>query len=380
MKITIYINLLSIVLIFYYSCSSKNKENFIENESQAQSALTLNEEQIKTNGIKFGKAKLRAMEFKIMVTGIIHALPQNKASVHSKVEGFIGKINYISGDYVRKGQVLATVSNPSFIILQKQFLESYYNMNLAYKDYLRKKALLESDAISRKSYEQSLALYQVSTAEYESHKSELQLLGFTPNAIIKTGKINPELKIISPLNGFIQAKEISPGKQITTMDELFLIINQDKIYVELNVPSKYASTLYMGQKIEFTWPDIKDTIKGVLHNIGKVTNTENNTIQVHADIQTKLPATNFYENRFVNAYIISENSEVLTVPKEAVYEEEGKNYVYSKKGDQVERKEIITGISNTNYIEVKNLDPNQEIVICGAYYLQSGEMEPGHNH
>jgi membrane fusion protein, heavy metal efflux system len=380
MKITIYISLLSIVLIFYYSCSSKNKENFIENESHSQSAFTLSEEQIKTNGIKFGKANFCTIESKIMVTGIIHALPQNKTSIHSKVDGFIGKINFISGEYVRKGQVLATVSNPSFITLQKQFLQSYYNMNLAYKDYQRKKALLESDAISKKSYEQSFALYQVSTAEYEGHKSELQLLGFTPNAIIKTGIINPELKIISPLNGFIQAKEISPGKQITTTDELFSIINQDKLYVELNVPLKYASTLYIGQKVKFTLPEIKDTIIGALHTIGKVTNTENNTIQVHADIQTKLAAIDFYENRFVNAYIISKSNEVLTVPKEAVYEEEGKNYVYSKTGDQVERKEIITGISNTNYVEVKNLDPHQEIVISGVYYLQSGEMEPGHNH
>lgn len=380
MKTIIHIILLFISILLGYSCSSKNKENSIEKESRVHSGITLSEEQIKTNDIKFGTAVVRPIESKIMVTGVIHALPQNKASIHSKVDGFIGKINFITGDFVRKGQELATVNNPSFISLQKQFLESYYTMNLAYNDYQRKNALLESDAISRKSYEQSLAAYQVSTAEYESLKSELQLLGFSPATIIKTGKINPELKIISPLSGFIQAKEISPGKQITTTEELFLIINQEKLHVELNVPAKYASTLFVGQKIEFILPEIKDTLQGTIHIIGKVTSTENNTIQVHADIQTKLPDTNFYENRFVNAYIINKSKEVLTVPKEAVFEEEGKNYVFIRKNNQIEQKEILIGNSNNNFVEVTNLDPHQELVISGGYYLQSGEMESGHNH
>lgn len=379
MKISTYINIFYAVTILCYSCSSKNKEHYQE-DIQEHSKITLNDEMIKTNGIEFGKAELRSIESKIMVTGIIHALPENKASIHSKIDGFIEKINFITGDYVHKGQELATINNPSFITLQKQFLESYYTMNLAYKDYQRKKTLLEGDATSKKSYEQSLAAYQVSTAEYESLRSELHLLGFMPNFIIKTGKINPELKILSPISGYVQAEEISPGKQISTADELFLIINQDKLHVELNVPSKYASSLYVGQAVEFTLPEIETLIKSKIHIIGKVTNTENNTIQVHADIQTKLPPTDFYEKRFVNAYIINKSKDVLTVPKEAVFEEDEKSYIFIKKGNHVERKEIKIGRSNDDFIEILNFNSQQELVIKGVYYLQSGEIESEHDH
>ncbi|MDR2122986.1 MAG: efflux RND transporter periplasmic adaptor subunit [Flavobacteriaceae bacterium] len=377
MKKTVYIaTLLSITL---FSCSKNTQEQAETEPEENETHLVLTPEQIKTNGIKFGKVENRYIDSKITVSGVIHALPQNKASVHSQLDGFVDKVNFITGQHVQKGQVLATIRNPSFIALQKQFLESYFNMNLNYKDYQRKKALLAGDAVSQKTYEQAQALYQVSSAEYESLKSELELLGFRAGSIISTRKISPVLPIISPQSGFIQADEISPGKQITTDDELFLIINQKELHIELNVPSKYASDLFVGQPVEFMLPEVKDTLKGSVHLIGKVTNTDNNTIQIHADIESKLPPANFYEGRFVNATISNKTQALPTVPKEAVFEEEGRKYVFIKKGNQVERKEVQTGVSNNDFIELINFNANQEIVTSGVYYLKAnGEIGHGH--
>lgn len=378
MKKIIYINILSIFLLL--ACSKKEKTIHTE-EKEHKDEIVLTSEQIKMNGIKYGKSELNYIESKILVTGIIHALPQNKSTVHPQIDGFIDKINFFTGDYVKKGQVMATLKNPSFITLQKQFLESYFNMNLNLKDFQRKKSLLKADAISKKAYEQAQAAYEVSTAEYQSLKSELQLLGFNPQYIQKVCKINPVLPIISPRSGFVQAKEISSGKQVTTVDELFEIINQNELQIELNVPVQYASELYIGQDVEFRLPEIQSKIKGNIHLIGKVTNTENNTVQIHVNINNKLPSNNFYEGRFVNAEIIRKTKEVSTLPIEAVFEEEGKKYIFIKKANnKVEKKEIQTGVSNDKWIEVINLSNNQEVVTSGVYYLKSGEMETGHNH
>lgn len=378
MKKIIYINILSIFLLL--ACSRKEEATHTEAEKHTDE-ITLTPEQIKANGIKYGKVKPNYINSKISVSGIIHALPQNKSSVHSQVDGFIDKIYFITGNYVRKGQLLATLKNPSFISLQKQFLESYFNMNLNLKDYQRKKSLLQADAISRKSYEQAQAAYEVSAAEYQSLKSELKLLGFNPQSIQNSHKINPILPIVSPQSGFIQASEISSGKQVTTADELFLVINQDELHVELNVPSKYASDLFVGQNVEFRLPEIPEVIKGSIHIIGRVTNTENNTIQIHVDIDSKLPSTNFYEGRFVNAEIIRKTAPVPTVPKDAIFEEDGKKYVFIKKANNVvEKKEVQTGVSDDKWIELINFNNNQEVVTAGVYYLKAGEMESGHDH
>ncbi len=372
MKKIIYISLFSLSLLF--SCSKSETEQQATTEKATETGqFTLTPEQIKTNGIKFGKAESRYMDTQFTVSGIIHALPQNKSSIHSQVDGFVDKVNFITGQYVQKGQVLATIRNPSFITLQKQFLEAYFNKNLNYKDYQRKQSLLAEDAISRKAYEQAQALYQVSSAEYESLRSELQLLGFSPGNILSTRKINPVLPIVSPRSGFIQAEEISPGKQITTADELFMIINQDELHVELNVPSKYAPSLFVGQEVEFTLPEIQDTLKGSVHLIGRVTDTKNNTIQVHVDIESKLPPNDFYEGRFVNAVIINKTRAVPSLPKDAVFEEGGKKYVFLRKGDKVERKEVRTGAESKEYIELIDFDTNQEVVTSGVYYLKAGE-------
>ncbi|TWP23758.1 efflux RND transporter periplasmic adaptor subunit [Apibacter muscae] len=377
MNIRIYITLfLSLIII---SCSKEKQENH-EAVTKENTEIEITPEQIKINNIQIGKPELKSIDSRITVSGVIHALPQNMSSVHSQVDGFIDKVNFITGEYVKKGQVLATLRNPSFIPLQKQFLESYYNMLLNQKDFQRKKSLLAADAISQKAYEQALALYQVSSAEYESLHSELKVLGFSPSTIIKTKTINPILPIISPQNGFIQAEEISPGKQISTADELFKIINQDELHLELNVPSKYASQLFAGQEVEFSLPEIKDTLKGEIHLIGRATNTENNTIQVHVDIKTKLPANDFYEGRFVNASIINKTHPLLTIPRDAVFEENGKKYIFIKNGSKFDKKEIKTGVENSEYVEVLDLDNNQELVTAGTYYLKAGEIESGHSH
>lgn len=380
MKKITYIFSALLYTLMLFSCSERNQGQESAREPKKGTGLTLTQEQIKTNGIEFGKVQLRYIDTHITISGVLHALPQNKASIHSQVDGFIDKINFITGEYVQKGQVLATIRNPSFITLQKQFLESYFNMDLNYKDYQRKKALLAGDAISRRAYEQSEAIYQVSLAEYESLKSEMQLLGFSPNSIVNSKKINSVLPIVSPRSGFVQADEISPGKQIATTDELFLIINQDKLHIELNVPAKYGSSLFTGQQVEFMLPEIKDTLKGSIHLIGRVTNTENNTIQVHADIESELPPTNFYEGRFINAIIINKTRSVPTLPRDAVFEEEGKQYIFIKKENQLERKEVQTGVENEQFIELINFDSDQEVVTDGVYYLKAGDQETDHDH
>lgn len=362
--------------IGFLAISCSKKEETAEETKGDPNVISITQEQIKVNGIKFGKAEYKNIEAEFLVSGIIRALPENKASVHSQVDGFIEKVNFISGQYVQKGQVLATVKNANFTALQKQFLESYFNMNLNQKDYQRKKSLLDADAISKRSYEQALAAYQVSQAEYESLRSELSLLGFNPSAIQSSRKINPILVIRSPKSGFIQALEVFSGKQITSSDELFLIVNQDQLNLELNVPVKFASKIFEGQDVEFKLPEINSVLKAKINLVGKVTDTQTNAVLVQARIVSVLPSTNLYEGRFVDAKIIDKTQSLLSLPKEAVVEEDGNKFVFVKKEDgKIQKKQVQTGYEDDKFVEIMDWNSNQIVVVSGAYYLKSGFSE-----
>jgi len=360
-KLVYTLSLLAVLI----SCSKK------EEETQEQ-PNKLTEEQIKLNKIKFGKVEMHVIDSKIQTGGTLHSPPQDKFSVHAPTDGFIQKINFITGQYVRQGEVLMTLNNPYFIDLQKQFLKSYYNMNTASKDFQRKKALLEADAVSQKAYEQAYAEYQVSQAEFNSLKSELSLLGFNPNNILKTNEITPVLAIASPKSGFVQVSELSPGAHISSTDELFVIVNQDKLHLEMNIPVRYASQIFEGEKVTFTIPEIPDTLRASVHAIGKITDPANNTVTVHADVENnRLPQQQYYEGRFVNAVLYGSPASVPSLPLDAVFEEDGKYFVFVKDPNgEIKREEVKTGISDNKYIEVLNFDPTKTLVVSGVYYLK----------
>jgi len=62
--------------------------------------------------------------------------------VTSLYGGVIKSIRIQVGDYVKKGQVIATISNPEFIQLQEQYLTVNSRITYAEQEYRRQTELL----------------------------------------------------------------------------------------------------------------------------------------------------------------------------------------------------------------------------------------------
>lgn len=73
--------------------------------------------------------------------------------------------------------------------------------------------------------------------------------------------------------------------------------------------------------------------------------------------------------------VLAEHPNALTIPREAIREEEGKKYIYVVKGNHLEKREIRTGVSNLTRIEVvEGLQPNETI---GVASLSPSPMTEG---
>jgi HlyD family secretion protein len=71
------------------------------------------------------------------------------------------------------------------------------------------------------------------------------------------------------------------------------------------------------------------------------------TLQVDNSDRKLLPNVN------VNAVItVARHDDALTVPREAVHQEDGKRYVFQVVGDRIRRKDVETSISNLTLIEI----------------------------
>lgn len=73
--------------------------------------------------------------------------------------------------------------------------------------------------------------------------------------------------------------------------------------------------------------------------------------------------------------ILAEHPNALTVPREAIREEEGKKFIYILDGNHLKRREIRTGVSNLTRIEVvEGLQPNETF---GVASLSPSPMSDG---
>lgn len=119
-------------LLVISSCGSKdnhshNDENTKEtgtsdghnHEEETPTIATLTQEQIKAVGITLGKVENKELTATIKANGMLKVPNNNKANATSLYGGVIKTLNVQIGDYVKKGQVIATIANPQFIQLQK---------------------------------------------------------------------------------------------------------------------------------------------------------------------------------------------------------------------------------------------------------------------
>ncbi len=66
------------------------------------------------------------------------------------------------------------------------------------------------------------------------------------------------------------------------------------------------------------------------------------------------------------ALVIKPSREVLTIPLEAVIDDGAEKFVFVKNGNQFIRRDVATGISNDQYVEITDgLRPGDEVVTDG---------------
>ena len=139
-NIILKINILVFTLLILASCGNEKQADAEMPEAVTVShAINLNDEQMKLAGIEIGQPKKMVMSEKIRCTGTVEVPPKNLASVYSPVQGFVKRVNYLPGDYVRKGQILTAISHPDLVKLQREFLEVNSQMSYLEKNYNRKK-------------------------------------------------------------------------------------------------------------------------------------------------------------------------------------------------------------------------------------------------
>lgn len=365
------------------------------------------QQQMDVMDIKLGEFQYLNLSTTVKSNGQLELPPQNKASLSAVMGGRVRSISALEGDYVTKGQVLATLEHPDFIELQEQYMAAKGQLAFLEKDYQRKKALHADSISSAKAFQQTEAEYRSLLATVNGLKAKLQMLDLDVQAIEK-GNFITAIPVRSPINGYVRSIEVNMGKYVQPDQNLFEIVDNEHIHIDLRVYERDMSKVREGQKVIFSLSTKADSVfEGSIFALGRAFEEEPRAMVVHAEIDNK--GGDLLPGMYVDARIVTDEQKVRALPNDAIVSDGGLQYIFVLEpeaghehtqgethdhgagGDSKEyifRKiEVNTGAADIGFTEVVpayNLPTHVQIVTKGAFYLlaemKKGEGGHGHHH
>ena len=353
-----------------WACSQpSSKEEVTEAVRPESNGIFLTSKQLDMAGVEIGRAEYRPMHNYLECTGKIEVPPQNRASIHSPTKGFIKEVRFLEGEYVKKGTVLAVLSHPDLIRLQRELMESKNQLDWLAQELSRKETLAQNDAIARKEWEKTIFEHKSEKARYEGVRAELSLIGLSVDKI-EAGEIQRLLYLKAPVNGYITAIHTHMGELVDPGKPLYEMVDPGHIHLELEVFAKDAISVRRGEVLECWVPGLDERYSAKVHMVGREINQATKTVRVHGHFDKEpghlLPGT------YVQAQITTSSDSVWALPQSAVALENGAAVVFVQKGEYFEMVEITTGRQDGEYVAVE-LPPeikDKLLVVKGAYYLK----------
>jgi membrane fusion protein, heavy metal efflux system len=398
-------------LFLLISCNKNTAETATEEEHHDESGVVeLTPLQIKSSQIVFGNFEKKNLSEVITANGYTKLPPQNQADVSVFLGGIIKTIAVIEGQYVKKGQTLATFQSMEFnnIRLEKAKLTEELQQAKVSKDFLelefaRQKELSDENVTAKKTF-------QKTNTELESIKNKIkntenQLVILDQNLSLGGNDNASILAISAPISGYITEVKVKIGSSVSANNTLFSIVDNSKMHVDLLVYEKDLFRIKVGQSVRFVLTNQgNQEIIGTIFSIGKAFQNESKSVAVHADINNQ--NANLISGMYVNALIDIGKNDVNTLPIDAIAQSGGKDYIFiqepeneaehNKEGEKeheekkdegvhFKRIEVKKGTIQLGFVQVTPLQEipiGAKIVTKGAYYLQStmANAEGGDDH
>ncbi|HRL33687.1 MAG TPA: efflux RND transporter periplasmic adaptor subunit [Neisseria sp.] len=327
----------------------------------------------------------------VSATGEISAA--QLVDVGAQASGQIKKLHVTLGQQVKKGDLIAEIDSTSQLnnlntnkakldTYQAQLVSAEIALRSADKKYKREQALWQEDATSREALEDAqdaFAAAKASVAELKSSIRQTQIAINTAEADLGYTRIT------APMDGTVVAIPVEEGQTVNANQTTPTIVQVADLSTMLNkmqIAEGDVNKVKAGMKLTFTTLSQPDNVReATLESIDPgLTTMSQGSYTTSTD--TTDSAIYYYARSLVpnkdnvlhigmtteNTIIINQAEKVLAVPKLAVKQRGGKQYVrVLGENKQPQEKEITTGLSDNMSTEVKSgLSEGENVIISEA--------------
>jgi len=370
------------VFISFVSCKNNTKEiklkenissDSVKTRETKDAIITLTDDQVKAIGLQTGNIEIRNLRTTLKVNGKLTLPPQNQAQVSVLMGGIVKTIDVTEGQFVNKGQLLATLVNSEIIQLQQDYMENKSKLIYLQQEYDRQKSLQEEKINATKTYQQVQNELSTAQAKQQGLKEKLQLYGINAEKISASSFKN-QITILAPISGYIHHVNFTMGKFADANTVLFDIVDNRFLHLDLTVFEKDIHKIKSGQKLTFTDANDKTHVHpATIFALNKAFENNEQAIIVHAKIDEKTEA--ILPGMYVEARIQIDDNKATALPDEAIVSSGDDYFIYlEEKKNRFKQIGVSIGAMDMGYTEVipmEQISAGSRIVTKGAYYLLS---------
>ncbi len=300
------------VLFALESCSS--------DEKKVETATAFSMSDTMMNKCEFYTASLKDVRNELRLFGKIEPDNNKLAQVYSIVGGNVMKINVELGDYVTKGQVLATVRSGEVAEFQKEQLDARSDLAVEEKNLQVAKDMYAGKLATEK---------DVLAAERELEKAKAELARINEVYGIYNLQAGSVFNVTAPMSGFIVQKNINQNEQLRAdkSDALFSIAEINEVWAMANVNESDISKVQIDYDAEVTTLSFPDTkYLGKIDKIFNAIDPETKAMKV----RVRIPNNDLKLKPEMNATVIvryNENRKLIAVPASSVIFDKSKNWI-----------------------------------------------------
>ena len=312
----------------------------------------------------------------LRVPGVVEPNAYRQVAVTSLVAGRVVRVSVQVGDRVRKGQSIAQVYSPELAEARTKYVAARAMLDAHDRELHRTQKLVEIGAASRQELERIHAEHAAQSAEVESARARLRLLGADAD---ETPAANPQdsatTNLTAPIDGVITERVANAGLNVDPATKLLAIVDLSNVWIVADVYERDLHRVREGQHAVVTttaYPD--QPLEGRVSFIDPQLNAATRTAKIRVEVAN--PRGNLRLGMYTDVAIESAGAmPALTVPKEAVQSVGERQVVYLSSPGAPEKfieREIQPGRMLGKHVEVlRGLSAGDLVVSSGSFFVRA---------
>jgi len=286
-----------------------------------------------------------------------HVTPVSTVAIHSQIGGMISKVHFKEGSEVESNALLFTIDpRPMQAVLDRDKAQ----LENATAQFNRDQKLLDAKIESQDQFDISKASRDTLAATVQADELNLE---FT--------------EVRAPFDGVTGSLQFHEGNVVKAPDDTLLTINRiHPIYVQFGVPEQFLPQIRKEMrehslKVSASFENMTvPPPQGELTFVDNAVDTSTGMIQLKATFPNE--DSTLWPGQFVNVTLtLSELTNIVVVPSQAVQVGQSGQFIYVVKADQtVEMRPVKTGITFNNQTVVQSgLNAGETVVTDGQLRL-----------